>query len=32
MRVSRSGTEALHSLVLFVVNADRPFSSPARLE
>ena len=31
MQVSSSGTEDLHSLVMFVVDADRPFSSPAKL-
>ena len=31
MRVSSSGTSDLHSLVMFVVDADRPFSSPAKL-
>ena len=32
MRVSSSGATNLHSLVMFVVDADRPFSSPARLQ
>ncbi|MGA8049432.1 MAG: cupin domain-containing protein [Burkholderiales bacterium] len=31
MRVSSSGTTNLHSLVMFVVDANRPFSSPAQL-
>ena len=31
MRVSSSGTTNLHSLVMFVVDANRPFSSPAEL-
>ncbi|MGB5080036.1 MAG: hypothetical protein WBO23_04750 [Burkholderiales bacterium] len=31
MRVSSSGTTNLRSLVMFVVDADRPFSSPAKL-
>lgn len=31
MRVSSSGTTDLHSLVMFVVDANRPFSSPAQL-
>jgi len=31
MRVSSSGSSDLHSLVMFVVDADRPFSSPAKL-
>ncbi len=31
MEVSSSGTSDLRSLVMFVVDADRPFSSPARL-
>lgn len=31
MRVSSSGTTNLHSLVMFVVDADRPFSSPAQV-
>lgn len=30
MRVSSSGTTDLHSLVMFVVDANRPFSSPAK--
>jgi hypothetical protein len=31
MQVSSSGTVDLHALVMFVVDADRPFSSPATL-
>lgn len=31
MQVSSSGTEELHALVMFVVDADQPFSSPASL-
>lgn len=31
MEVSSSGSTDLHSLVLFVVDATRPFSSPAKL-
>jgi len=31
MQVSSSGSTDLHSLVMFVVDATRPFSSPARL-
>jgi hypothetical protein len=31
MQVSSSGTEDLHALVMFVVDADQPFSSPASL-
>jgi hypothetical protein len=31
MRVSSSGTTDLHSLVMFVVDADRPFATPAKL-
>jgi hypothetical protein len=31
MQVSSSGTTDLHSLVMFVVDADRPFSAPAQL-
>lgn len=31
MEVSSSGTADLHALVMFVVDADKPFSSPARL-
>jgi hypothetical protein len=31
MQVISSGSTDLHALVLFVVDADRPFSSPARL-
>ena len=30
MQVSSSGSTDLHSLVMFVVDADRPFSSPAK--
>ncbi len=30
MQVSSSGTTALHSLVMFVVDASKPFSSPAK--
>jgi quercetin dioxygenase-like cupin family protein len=29
MQVSSSGTMDLHSLVMFVVDANKPFSSPA---
>ena len=32
MRVSSSGATPLHSLVMFVVDADKPFSSPAKLD
>ena len=32
MQVSSSGSENLHSLVMFVVDATRPFSSPAKLQ
>ena len=32
MQVSSTGTEDLHSLVMFVVDANRPFSSPARFD
>ena len=32
MRVSSSGATPLHSLVMFVVDADKPFSSPAWLD
>jgi hypothetical protein len=32
MQVSSSGDEALGSLVMFVVDADRPFSSPAKFD
>ena len=32
MRVSSSGTVDLHSLVMFVVDAHRPFSTPAKLD
>ena len=31
MQVSSTGTTDLHSLVMFVVDADRPFSSPAQM-
>jgi quercetin dioxygenase-like cupin family protein len=31
MQVSSSGTTDLHSLVMFVVDATRPFSAPAKL-
>jgi quercetin dioxygenase-like cupin family protein len=31
MQVSSSGTVDLHSLVMFVVDANRPFSTPAKL-
>ena len=31
MQVSSSGTADLHALVMFVVDADRPFSTPATL-
>jgi len=31
MQVSSSGTVDLHALVMFVVDADKPFSSPATL-
>jgi hypothetical protein len=31
MQVSSSGTADLHALVMFVVDADKPFSSPAAL-
>lgn len=31
MQVSSSGSSNLHALVMFVVDADRPFSSPASL-
>ncbi|MEP6942361.1 MAG: cupin domain-containing protein [Betaproteobacteria bacterium] len=31
MQVSSSGASDLHSLVMFVVDADKPFSSPAKL-
>jgi hypothetical protein len=31
MQVSSSGTADLHSLVMFVVDATKPFSSPAKL-
>jgi len=29
--VSSSGSSALHALVMFVVDANKPFSSPANL-
>jgi mannose-6-phosphate isomerase-like protein (cupin superfamily) len=32
MQVSSSGTTDLHSLVMFVVDANRPFSSPAKFD
>lgn len=32
MQVSSTGTDELHSLVLFVVDANRPFSTPAKLD
>lgn len=32
MQVSSSGTTDLHALVMFVVDATRPFSTPAKLE
>jgi hypothetical protein len=32
MQVSSSGTTALHALVMFVVDATRPFSTPARFD
>jgi hypothetical protein len=32
MQVSSSGTTDLHALVMFVVDATRPFSSPARFD
>jgi hypothetical protein len=32
MQVSSTGATPLHALVMFVVDASRPFSSPARLE
>jgi len=31
MQVSSSGSVNLHALVMFVVDATRPFSSPAKL-
>ena len=31
MQVSSSGTTALHSFVMFVVDASQPFSRPAKL-
>jgi len=32
MEVSSSGSVDLHALVMFVVDADKPFSSPATLQ
>ena len=32
MQVSSTGTGDLHALVMFVVDANRPFSSPAKLD
>ena len=32
MEVSSSGTTDLHELIMFVVDATRPFSSPATLD
>ena len=32
MQVSSSGTTDLHALVMFVLDADKPFSSPATLQ
>jgi hypothetical protein len=32
MQVSSTGTTPLHSLVMFVVDANRPFSSPAKFQ
>jgi quercetin dioxygenase-like cupin family protein len=32
MQVSSTGTEDLHSLVMFVVDANKPFSTPAKLD
>jgi hypothetical protein len=32
MQVWSSGTEPLHSLVMFVVDATRPFSSPSKFD
>jgi hypothetical protein len=32
MQVSSSGSADLHMLVLFVVDATKPFSSPAKFE
>lgn len=32
MQVSSSGAEPLHALVMFVVDANRPFSSPAKVD
>jgi hypothetical protein len=31
MQVSSTGSADLHSLVMFVVDATRPFSSPAKM-
>jgi hypothetical protein len=31
MQVSSSGSTDLHALVMFVVDADKPFSSPAAM-
>jgi hypothetical protein len=31
MQVSSSGTTDLHALVMFVVDANKPFSSPAAI-
>jgi hypothetical protein len=31
MQVSSSGATGLHSFVMFVVDATRPFSTPAKL-
>jgi len=31
MQVSSSGTTDLHALVMFVVDASKPFSSPATI-
>jgi hypothetical protein len=31
MEVLSSGSADLHALVMFVVDADKPFSSPAKL-
>jgi quercetin dioxygenase-like cupin family protein len=32
MQVSSTGTDDLHSLVMFVVDASKPFSTPAKME
>jgi hypothetical protein len=32
MQVSSSGSTDLHALVMFVVDATRPFSSPAKFD